>query len=58
MLRSSFSFDDSEIRSHTGILGVLNPLSPRAYLQTGPADVVNVPLSEYHPLTAIEGDWR
>jgi hypothetical protein len=44
----------SEIRSH-GILAVQNPLSSRAYIQSGPASVMKVPLSEYHPLTPIEG---
>jgi hypothetical protein len=28
------------------------------YWQTAPAPVVNVPLSEYHPLTPIDGDIR
>jgi hypothetical protein len=28
------------------------------YMQTAPAPVVNVPLSEYQPWRPIEGDWR
>jgi len=52
------SFAASLKSEASGIFAVLNPLSPRAYLQTGPAPVVKVLLLEYQPLIPIEGDWR
>jgi len=58
-----FLFGVSEIAAFlksapAGILVALNPVPPGAYMQTGPAPVVKVPLPEYQPLTPIEGDWR